>query len=110
MPDLNEAMRMATELQAQSSSGQRFDVAAHCFDAQRPFATSRAKYETGSCSRRAGKTEGAAAKMCARVLETPGSVGLYITKTRVNAKRIFWGTLKRGNRERTLGGEAKEAE
>lgn len=88
----------------------RFDVAAHTFDAQRPFATSRAKYRTASCSRRAGKSEGEAAILIDVGQDKSGAVGLYITRTRVNAKRIIWGVLKRVNRERHLGGRAREAD
>lgn len=88
----------------------RLDLATHCFDAQRPFVLSDAKFRTADCSRRAGKTEGEAAALFKAAEEHPGCVGLYITKTLKNAKRIMWGTLKRVNRERGLGGEAKEAE
>lgn len=92
------------------AKGARFDVAAHCFDAQRPFATSKAKFRTASCSRRAGKTDGSAATLLEAVQAKPGSVGLYITKTRINAKRIIWKTLKQMNAQHGLGGIAREAE
>lgn len=90
--------------------GTRFDLAAHCFDAQRPFTTSKAKYRTASCSRRAGKSEGSAALLIDTALAKDGCIALYVTRTRINAKRIIWGPLKRVNRERGLGGEPKEAE
>jgi hypothetical protein len=96
--------------QLRQSSSVRFDVAAHCFDAQRPFATSLAKYRTASCSRRAGKSVGGAALLIDSALKKAGCIALYITLTRVNAKRIMWGPLKRVNKEKRLGGEPKEAE
>jgi hypothetical protein len=103
---------MLRELEAQQRGPEamRFDVAAHCFDAQRPFATSLAKYQTADCSRRAGKSEGVIAKLFDVCGRRDGCVGLYITKTRVNAKRILWSAMKRVNRERGLGAQPKAAE
>lgn len=71
---------------------------------------SRAKFRTASCSRRAGKSEGSAALLMATAESKPGSVSLYITKTRINAKRILWKTLKALNRATDMGGMPKEAE
>lgn len=110
MIDASELDRLQALKSRLSSRHPRFDVAAHSFDAQRPFTTSKAKFRTASCSRRAGKSEGCAALLIDTALGKPGSVALYITRTRINAKRIIWGALKRVNRERALGGEAKEAE
>jgi len=98
------------EAHQRKDSPTRLDIAAHCFEAQRPFVLSQAKFRVADCSRRAGKTEGEAAVLFKAAEEHPGCVGLYITKTLKNAKRIMWGALKRVNRERQLGGEAKEAE
>lgn len=39
-----------------------------------------------------------------------GSVALYLTDTRLHAKRILWGVLKRLNRVQELGGVPNEAE
>ncbi len=91
-------------------SSRRFDAGSYCFDAQRPFVTSRAKFRTACCSRRSGKTEGSAALLISRAQEVSGCVCLYITKTRINAKRIIWRTLKRIAIEQGLGANAKEAE
>lgn len=89
-----------------------FSLAAHSkdFPKQLAFSTSRAKYRTASCSRRAGKSEGCAGILLDAALGKPGCVALYLTKTRINAKRIIWGVLKRLNRTQGLGGLAKEAE
>lgn len=93
-----------------SNTTHLFDVGAYCFDAQRPFATSRAKWVTASCSRRSGKTEGAACLAIDAMQTTEHGVVLYITDSRVNAKRIFWSTLKRVAKETDLGAVAHEGE
>lgn len=77
---------------------------------QLAFTSSKAKYRTGCCSRRSGKSEGAAGLLIETATSRAGCVALYLTKTRVNAKRIIWGILKRINREHSLGGSPKEAE
>lgn len=89
-----------------------FDLAKHSqdFPKQLAFTSSKAKYRTASCSRRSGKSEGAAAVLLEPVLSKAGCVALYLTKTRINAKRIIWGILKRLNRVYQLGGNPKEAE
>lgn len=89
-----------------------FDFPTHSKDhpKQLAFAQSPAKYRTASCSRRAGKSEGCAGVLLQPVLSKEGCVALYLTKTRINAKRIIWSVLKRLNRVYSLGGNAKEAE
>lgn len=93
-----------------TASSRRFDVGNYCFYAQRPFATSKAKWVTASCSRRSGKTEGGACMALDAMQNTPDGVVLYITESRVNAKRIFWSTLKRVAREADVGAIAHEGE
>lgn len=104
-PDWNTLL-----LGLQQSNEARQDFGAYCFEPQRAFVTSRAKFRTASCSRRAGKSEGSAALLLSTALQKAGSVSLYITKTRINAKRIIWKTLKALNTARQLGGTPKEAE
>lgn len=110
MPSWERQLDALVAAHQQETAPVRFDAGAHCFDAQRPFATSKAKYRTASCSRRAGKSEGEAATLIDVGQDKPGAVGLYITRTRINAKRIIWGVLKRVNRQRQLGGRAREAD
>lgn len=102
----------ALEAQLSPKKAARFDLAKHSegHPKQHRFSSSVAKYRTACCSRRAGKSEGAAGALLEPALNSPGCVALYITKTRVNAKRIIWGVLKRINRDFDLGGEPKEAE
>lgn len=93
-------------------SAARFNLDAHSsgHPKQLAFTKSTAKFRTACCSRRAGKSEGCAGILLDAALARPGSVSIYLTKTRVNAKRIIWNVLKRINREFELNGTAKEAE
>lgn len=93
-----------------TQTSKRFNPAAFCFDAQRPFGTSKGKWVTASCSRRSGKTEGDACLAIDAMQDMPGGVALYITDSRVNAKRIFWNTLKRVSRDADVGATAHEGE
>lgn len=87
-----------------------FDLGRVCFDKQRPFAKSRARFQTACCTRRSGKTVGELAKALDVGRATPNGVGLYITLSRINAKRIAWEALKSLNVEWKLGGVASEGE
>lgn len=86
------------------------DIVCKDMPKQRAFCVDRAKFRTGSCSRRAGKSIGAAAALINAGESRSGVVCLYITKTRINAKRIIWGALKQLNREHRLGAEMLEGE
>lgn len=89
-----------------------FDVERHCagHGKQLAFVRSTSRQRTACCSRRAGKSEGCAGILLDRALSRPGCVALYLTLTRIVAKRNIWGVLKRINKEHGLGGNAKEAE
>lgn len=67
-------------------------------------------YKTAVCSRRAGKTVSGAAYLIDSALNRDGVVCLYITLSRLNAKRIIWGDLLKINREFSLGGKPNETE
>lgn len=87
-----------------------FDLTKVCFEKQLPFAQSKVRYQTACCTRRSGKTVGELAKLLDVVSEKAGSVGLYITRSRINAKRIAWEILKGLNAEYKLGGSELEGE
>lgn len=70
-----------------------FSIEEHCFDKQRAFILDPAKFKTGVCSRRAGKTEACAADLFDSALRYPGTNSLYITLSRTTAKRIIWKCL-----------------
>lgn len=87
-----------------------FSIERFCFDEQVRFIRDAAKYKTAVCSRRAGKTVSGAAYLIDSAVSRPGVVCLYITLSRLNAKRIIWGDLLKINREYNLGGKANETE
>lgn len=87
-----------------------FDLKAVAFEKQLPFCLDNSRQQTAVCTRRAGKTYGCAAKLLSCALSKPGSGALYVTLSRLNAKRIVWETLKELNSKFRLGGEVGEAE
>lgn len=96
--------------QTTATSGVDFDLSKVLFEKQLPFGQSKARHQTACCTRRSGKTVGELAKLLDAVRKTPGGVGLYITLSRLNAKRIAWEILKGLNAEWHLGGEPLEGE
>ena len=87
-----------------------FDLSSALFPKQLPFSADVARWITAVCTRRAGKTYGCAAKLLDVALSKPGCIALYITLSRINAKRIVWETLKYLNTTFKLGGETLEGE
>lgn len=88
-----------------------FDLAQVCFPRQLPFALESARFSTAVCTRRSGKTTGIAAKLLSVAKQKPGCVALYITKSRINAKRIFWRIVKQMAADYALlASEPSEAE
>jgi len=87
-----------------------FDLAKVCFSRQLPFVAETTRQVTAVCTRRAGKTYGCAAKLIDVARSKPGCVALYITLSRLNAKRLIWSVLKELNSVYGLGGLALEAE
>jgi hypothetical protein len=88
----------------------KLDLAKHLFPGQDKFGLSTARQRIACTSRRAGKSEGCVAILIDTALKRSGCVALYVTKTRVNAKRIIWGILKRVNRDYDLRGRPNESE
>lgn len=64
------------------------------FGKQFAFVTDDARQGTADCSRRAGKSIGVVVKLLRTASSKPGSVGLYLTLTRIQAKRNAWEALK----------------
>ena len=87
-----------------------FALQEHLFPKQDAFGLSKSRQRTACTSRRAGKSEAAVGILLDVALKRAGCVALYLTKTRINAKRIIWGILKRVNREYGLGGQTNESE
>lgn len=88
----------------------QLDLSAVLFKQQLPFGLDSSRYATVVTPRRAGKTFAISAKLLATAQQKPGGVALYITLSRINAKRIVWETLQEMNRQYKLGAEPSEAE
>lgn len=80
------------------------------FGQQLKFVEDLSPFKTACTSRRAGKTEGIAGRRVRTALAKPGGVGLYITLSRKNAKRIVWRTLKNLNASLRLGAVVNESD
>jgi hypothetical protein len=65
------------------------------FPEQRAFFTDPAKRRVGFCTRRAGKTTGAARYLLHVLLLNPGSLALYIAQTSQMARMYIWRELKK---------------
>lgn len=87
-----------------------FDLEAFCFQEQFQFISDPAKFKVAVCSRRSGKTVACAAHLIHEAINKPGRVCLYITLSRINAKRIIWSELLSINRRYQLEGETNETE
>lgn len=87
-----------------------FDLSKVLFRQQLPFGQDNSRYQTAVTPRRAGKTFAIAAKLIAVAKAKQGCVALYITLSRIQAKRNVWEQLKAINRDWKLGGDVKEGE
>lgn len=93
-----------------------FNAAALCARAGRvatqqlAFIRDAARRLVACCSRRAGKTHACAILLLQRALETPDSLCLYVTLTRLSGKRIVWKRLLKLNRQFGLGGQVDRSE
>src|SRR5271166_3165171 len=82
----------------------------HLFKQQLGFVTDPSRTKVAVCSRRGGKTTACAADLVHTALNNPGTVGLYITLSRSNAKKIIWEELKILNRKYKLDMTPHEGE
>lgn len=87
-----------------------FSVEAFCFEEQIKFIRDPANYKVAVCSRRAGKTIACAVDLLDTALNHPKCASLYITLSRLNAKRIIWAEILEINRKHELGGIVNETE
>lgn len=74
---------------------QRVGLLPHLFPHQRKFVLDGAKRKAALCSRRAGKTTAVAVALLEVARNNPGSICVYISLTRLSAKRILWPALKK---------------
>lgn len=90
--------------------GLHFNIRDFCFPEQLAFIEDPARFKAADCSRRAGKTVGIAADLINTARNYPDMACLYITLSRLNAKRILWRDLLAINRNYNLGGKPHETE
>lgn len=86
------------------------DLKTFCFKEQYDFIMDPARFKVAVCGRRSGKTTACAAHLIHEATSKKNRICLYITLSRLNAKRIIWTELLRINREYFLNGEIKEGE
>lgn len=91
-------------------SAPKFSLEKFCFDKQLEFINDPKPFKIAVCSRRAGKTVGCAAHLIHAALSKDGVVCLYITLSRLNAKKIIWPELCEINRRHGLQGKVNESE
>jgi hypothetical protein len=80
------------------------------FPEQLAFIRDPARFKVADCSRRAGKTVAIAADLVDTAIRFPGMACLYLTLSRLNAKRILWRDLLAINTNHGLGGKPHETE
>lgn len=88
----------------------RFKLQDFCFKEQLAFILDPARFKAADCSRRAGKTVGIAADLIDTAQRFPDMACLYITLSRLNAKRILWRDLTAINADYALGAKENVAE
>lgn len=107
---LARAKALATTRIKRESAKDKLSVNKLCFGPQKSFVKDPSRFKNAVCTRRAGKTMGAAIELLDAAERKPGAPVLYFTLTRGDAKRIIWDTLKYLNQHYNLGYEPNEAE
>jgi len=84
-----------------------FSIRKLCFDKQRDFLLDPNRFKLAYCSRRSGKTYGCGADLLDTCTTVAGAQVLYITLSRLSAKKIIWRQLLELNEVYKLGGIPK---
>ncbi len=87
-----------------------FNIEKILFRAQLDFIRDGEPFKTAVCSRRAGKSVSCAVDLLDTALRNPGTVCLYVTLSRNNAKKLVWKELKGFNRQYGLGAKVDNTE
>lgn len=103
-------LKIIQEELAQRERGSKFDLTKFLFKEQLSFVRDPAPFKTAVCSRRAGKTIACAADLLETASGESNVICLYITLSRLNAKRIIWRELKKLNKKFKLNGIPNESE
>lgn len=97
-----EARAVIKELNRRALQHQNIDTNELLFPKQRRFVEDKSRLIAAKCSRRAGKSHGAATKLVIAALKFPGSTPLYVTMARERAKQIIWPALEEINERYNL--------
>lgn len=100
--------RVLAELAKRDSKKLRLED--HLFPQQLAVANDPRSFKTVVCSRRAGKSTYVSGDLVQTANLFPGVTALYVTGTRVDAKKIIWSEIKKFNRDYRLGGTPNESE
>ena len=100
-PALFEAITKKLQIQKEERETPKYVEA--LFTEQYEFFRDPAPKKAAVCSRRAGKTEGAAAWLLEGSRGKPGGTSLYIALSRNNCRMIMWKTLAEINQRHDLG-------
>lgn len=87
-----------------------FELEDYLFDKQLAFVKDPAPFKMATTTRRAGKSTSCVADLVWTAHNNPDTIGLYITLSRKNAKRLVWPEFKRINRQFNLGMEPNESD
>jgi hypothetical protein len=82
-------------LESKTGSKVPFKLEEHLFAEQLAFVREPGRFATACCSVRSGKTTSCAADLINTCLEMPGTTSLYITLSRISAKKIVLPELRR---------------
>lgn len=91
----SELLRRKRAQLAESLQIHQIDFTDKSFAAQTSFIESKARAKVAFCTRRAGKSEGAAIYCIQEGERHPNSTILYLAKTRKSAKSILWRLLQK---------------
>lgn len=87
-----------------------FRAEQYCFPEQLAFIRDKSRFKSACCSRRAGKSIGAACYFFEVGLQRPGVAMLYLAPTLKQAKRILWKPLKDIAKERGIACKFNDSE
>lgn len=92
------------------ANSKKFRAEDYCFKEELDFIRDHSKEKTACCSRRAGKTETDGAYLWDNSFDRPGTISLYITLSRANAKKLIWPILLKIKTQFKLPGKIDSTE
>lgn len=108
MKEREELERYLREIQRRR--GPAFNIEEICFDKQIEFIRDASPFKTACCGGRAGKTVADAVYLIQAARSRPRGVALYLTLSRINAKKLVWPEVLELNRRYALGGKVNESD